>query len=230
MISFSNSMERVVNTMSYMTHHLLKGHAIHLTKWRATRILDFGINIEETLVSPAYVEALIISPVGTHQCGCCKKTDIPFEYMKPIAVHIYDQYLMCDECYEYGNLSDVKRIPMKFEEDLEMYLQAITNIGCMEVVDTRFDDFNEKVEANCVIAEQFAQAHNMSYISGKNIANIREELLAKRVLRKWKKMVNTHRQLYLFKVLYDHLHDINASIILAKQHATQLPNPMMMCA
>lgn len=223
MTSFFDNTDRVLRTMTYMTKHLLTGNAINLEKWRVTRTLDFGIRMEETLVSPAYVEALIISPVGTYQCGCCKQEGIPFADLRPVAVHIYHQQLLCDTCYEYGNQSDVKDILMKFSDDVDMYLQAVTNIQCMEVIDKRFDDFNEKMESYREIARKVAQVNDMSYIDGKNIAEIREELIAKKVLRKWKKMVNLRRQLYLFRVLYDQLHDINASIVLAKEHAICLP-------
>lgn len=207
-----------------MTFHMAGGKPIHLQKWKMTRALEYGVRIEETLVSPAYIEVVTFSAIGTFQCGCCHK-DINFEDAGNVVhVHVEKLHLICQPCYyhemsQHQNAHCVDRLHMKFEDNVQLYVDAVEKTPCIEMVDTRFDNFNEKMEHYRTIAQKVAIANELTYLDGKNINDLRQDLLAKRVLRKWKKMVNCRRQAYLFQVLYSQMHDINASIVLAKQHA-----------
>ena len=194
-----------------------------------TRALEYGVRIEETLVSPAYIETITFSPIGTFQCGCCHKEDICFEDIgTEVYVHVEQNMLICVPCYydeisQHQNVENVERLVMKFDNHVDLYVDIVEKTPGIEIVDKRFDDFNEKMEMYRTIAQKVATANDLNYIDGKNIHDIRQDLRAKRVLRKWKQMVNARREVYLFQVLYSQLHDINASLLLAKEHVKRMP-------
>lgn len=183
--------------------------------------------MEATLVSPAYIEIMLMSPVGTFQCECCHTQNVDFAEEEGV-VHVHnDKCLICKDCYskraaDQEQASTVKKIYMKFDENLDIFLNSVHNFQLIEIVDTRYENFNEHMETYRDIAQKVAVVHNMTYLDGKSITDVRSELLAKRVVRKLKKMVNIRRKLMLFRVLYSEMSDINAAFELAKQHATCL--------
>ena len=210
-------------TMSIMTYHLLHGNKLYLEKWRMVYCLEFGIRIEETLVSPAYIEVVMFHPKGLFQCGCCRKEDVPFE--KHVHVDRENKCLLCPECYQLSQVASlpVDQLCIKYDEVVEGYVEAGKKLSCIEFVDQRYQDFEEHMGHYQTFAKNVADANDdLIYLGGKDMHMVREELLAKRVIRKWKKLVNQRRQSYLFQVLYSQIHDINASIVLAKQHAQLL--------
>lgn len=221
MFIFSKETDPLFRTISFMGSHLVQGNMLHLEKWRMAHALEFGVRIEETLVSPAYIDVIVFSLMGSFQCGCCKKEKVSFSESENVHVHTENKYIICSDCYSMGLSSDaaVEKLSMKYDQCVETYLKVWKDLSYVEFIDRREHKFQEQLATYRKIAEKAAEMNDLIYLDGKNIQDVRQELLAKRVLRKWKKMVNQHRQSYLFQVLYSQLHDINASIVLAKQHA-----------
>ena len=211
-------------TMSFMASHMVHGYKLHLEKWRMVHALQFGIRIEETLVSPAYVEVIVFNPMGSFQCGCCKKEGISFDESEDVHVHTDSKCILCAECYAMclNAHAAVDKFSMRYDESVDTYLDVGKKLACVEFIDRRDQQFQEHMSTYQKFAEKVAEVNDLTYLDGKNIQDVRQDLLAKRVVRKWKKMVNQRRQGYLFQVLYSQLHDINASIVLAKQHAQLL--------
>lgn len=224
MFIFSKETDSMFRAMSFMASHIVHGHMLQLEKWRMVHALEFGIRIEETLVSPAYIEVIIFHPMGLFQCGCCKKESISFDESEDVHVHTESKCIICSECYTAGLTvhAAVDKFSMRYDEYVETYLDAGKNLACVEFVDRCDQQFQEHMATYQDVAKKIAEVNELTYLDGKNMQDVRQELLSKRVLRKWKKLVNKHRQGYLFQVLYSQLHDINASIVLAKQHAQLL--------
>lgn len=126
----------------------------------------------------------------------------------------------------HGGLVCAKCADIETDRRVHAYLEGlgpmdVEPIMSFEFIDKRFDEEEMQIRQEELMKTMEGMNENLSceyiYLKNKKIEDIREEFLAKRVVRRWKKMVHTRVRERVVRVLYHCAGmDFNASIMLAK--------------
>lgn len=207
-------METFTEMFQAMIDHLNRGHRCHITHWHGIHREQFGVLFEGTLVSPRVEDVLCIYACGTFQCACCKQfTAMGTTQMPAFNANIGG--MMCRECVVPGT-SGITYLQIRMATSLELPPSPY-HIYTDERPKTDIEKIGRwaHYEAVCRGA---AHVHDMVYLNGKTIAHVRAELLAKRVICKWRKFVQRQNAAKMFQVLYNCCNiGLDASIMLAKK-------------
>lgn len=161
-------------------------------------------------------EYMEMYPKGLYHCSSCKQQ----HYMSHDA-----------HCFFNATTSSIVCATCRAEDDtcVKAYVEHLKeeDIGSAEYcefIDMRMTDEElqkeRQVRRDTVSKVNELPTTEFMYMDDKTIEDIREEILAKRVLRKLKAKVQKRRQLNTFKVLYHCVGiGMDASIMLAKQTA-----------
>lgn len=225
MDSFLQSSSKIYEMLSAIETHMNNGHAIHIDKWSYMRTNVFGIKIEDTLVSVRYEDTLFVYPQGHFQCGCCKSQNNVFEICGALRLDNSIRALICQQCalHKLTNTIHMQQhtvinyIKPEFVKNNDILVHILKRYPNIDFIDARLMSF-KNMNGFQDLARNIAFAHDLTYLGGMHLKDVRNMFLAKRVLRRWKILVQKRREFALFNVLYHHLHDINASFMLARKY------------
>lgn len=196
--------------------HMNSGHQCFISHWHGIHREQFGVVFEDTLVSPRVEDVLCIYVCGTFQCSCCKKVTCMDTTQMP-ALNAQTNQLLCRGCVMpvHGTLG-IKYLQIRMPTSLEL-----PSSPYHIYTDERPKTDEEKTlrwmhyEGVC---KGVAHAHEMTYLGGKNMANVRADFRAKRVIKKWRNVIKRRYAARMFQVLY-HCCDLgkDASLTLSKR-------------
>ena len=197
--------------------HNSHGFAFQMSHWRIFKILDYGLKIEETLISPRPVPGVVIYPVGTFECSCCKTPNLPMDDTN-ICYHTVTS-IICGNCFHSNADQNRHAKPVVLRvNDVDVITSDYPHH--IEIIDhmpkgAALEEYWTKIHS---MARNAAEVNGMTYLDGKNIEQCRQEILSRWVIKRWRRYIQHNRRSNVFKILYKHGDmGMDAAIFWAKQ-------------
>jgi hypothetical protein len=214
-------MDMMLNMFKGHCLHYAAGHHMAVEKWVCWHKEEFSLRMEHTLVSPRVEDVMEIYPRGTYQCSCCKSNQTMDEEF--FAYLSEDLRIMCLQCRHttFHRLRNIRPMIVR----MPGVSMAMPPWEHLIYIDRRPKTAEERQEKDAYYAEvctKVAEVHDMTYLGGKAIGDIRTELLAKRCVTRWRKFMQRRNAARVFQVLYRCCDlGLDASIVLSR-HAVML--------
>lgn len=208
-----------METMNMLFHaiplHFAQGLAATIDKWHCVHAKEFGLRIEGTLVSPKFDEVLRLFPCGTFQCASCRVVHV-MDQITPLYINTQTHSLVCQSCTIPSMAHLCKAMNVRIESNLPFPSSAFHTYEDMRPhTAEEHDAFNNKYH---IVCQNVAEHHGLTYLNGRTLADVRTELLSRRLVQRWRAITRQRHTARVFRVLY-HCTDIgmDASVVLAKQ-------------
>lgn len=209
-------MEMMNSLIQAIPAHVLSGNTIIIDKWECFHDEEFGIRMESTLVSPVVQDTLRMYMCGSYTCACCKAAHTmdatTFMYLNGET-----KQLTCPPC--------ILAIPIQMRRNIRpVVVKLDTSTPFIPSPIHTYHDLRPKTPEERAQREQHyketcekvAEVHDMVYLQGKSIRDVRSDFLAKRVVRKWRQHVQKRLVSRMFYVLYHGCNmGLDASVVLA---------------
>lgn len=217
---FQMSQERMNRMMSWIMKHHSHNLSYCMTTWQMVKHKDVGIRLEGVLISTIEYSYMCMYPKGVYQCGLCEK----LRNMDKDHVGLWDasrSCIICQECNATHQIPphNVMNVYTRLEGISESELQ---HNDCIEWVDNTptSDEMTQMHNDRITWLETINKNYNSEwvYCMNKNMSDIRQEILAKRVIRRWRQRIVQNIKTKTAQILYNAVGlNIDAAIVLANQ-------------
>lgn len=212
---FDENRNRLWRLMGFLQAHIGMGHFVQMNKWQITKHNGIGLLAQGVLLSTMEYSYMNVYPEGVYHCAKCKTS------------HVMDHKTACFYSNDVGAIicQDCKGA---YQDSyiVKAYVEGIpaNGIQCsdsIEVLNMEYsaDELAQKREESREGMRALNENQNtpFMYYGDKTITDFYHELIARRVCRRWRYVLERRRKLRLVKVLYSCVGlDMNAAIFLAR--------------
>lgn len=212
----ADNQERISLMMARIAQHTSQGRAFCMTHWDVTKHNDVSFHVEGVLISTLPFVYMKMYPCGTFECSRCECT-ISMSHEHHCFWDANTSGIVCNHCKEQVTPSICAMMDFVTEQDF-------SSIDDCKFIDKTIPQ--TQIEAKDNELQQHLQTinQNMSveyiYHNNKKIKDLRDSCLARRVFRRWRRVVECRYRTQVCKVLYHCVGlDIHASLVLCQSIA-----------
>lgn len=180
----------------FMIHKLFHRRMVRVTEWYAKFYISSYLAEDGVILIPSVYEFASMFPIGLCECGACGAFWLPDQHDRMYWDND-ELMIVCRDCNQTRNGQTV----MMMCTDTSMIRGDPTvQISFEEHIDTL-----AALETAHSFAERFAIDLKMHYFGGKDTRQLYQDFLAKRVVRRWRNMMNRRLRQRLAWVLEEKL-------------------------
>jgi len=211
--------ERMDELMSRIqAHHHLHGFGVNLQRWDCVRKRMYQPLIDGVLVAVELLTYVDFHPCGTFQCGMCEKAH-DMSSVSPCYFDYNFQMIVCSGCNQTMKPRAIPAFPRMFARMFgEVEVDAYDHV---HVTDVCKNENKMKHCRNIALkqAQRIAKGSNMMFLDGKSTLDVWHTMLAKRVIRRMKHLLEVNMRKKVAYVLYKKTHlDASTALQLVHQH------------
>lgn len=205
--------ERMERMMNYINLHVQSGNYIAMTNWDVTKHNGIAMLLQGVLLSTIEYEYMQMYPKGAYCCAMCKNMQ-NMSHETHCYFHDGLSSIVCEGCHTVADRCVKAYVEQLQEED-------IGSAEYCNFIDMRMSAEELKIEReekrHIISNVNQISTTEFMYMNDKTIEDIREEMLAKRVIRKMRARILQRRRMNMFRVLYSCVGlGMDASIVLAQ--------------
>lgn len=209
----AENQERISLMMYRIAQHTSHGRAFCMTHWDVTKHNDVSFHVEGVLISTLPFVYMKMYPCGTFECSRCECIE-NMSFEKHCFWDVHTNGIVCAKCREHVSHTIYASLDFVTEHEL-------SSIDDCKFIDKTVSQKEIDIKNKGLQEHLSTINRNMSveyiYIDNKKISDIRHSILARRVFRKWRALVQYRNRVRVCRVLYHCIGlDIHASLVLCQ--------------
>lgn len=177
---------RLVSSNTHMSwqftvHKLFQRRMVRVTEWHAKMYVSSYLAQDGVILVPSVYEFASLFPVGLCECGACGALWLPDQNDRMYWDH-EELMIICGECKTGRDVQTVMMISMTTSDirgDPSVHINFEEHVDTLSALASA-----HRFAANC------ADDLGMYYFNGKNSSDLYHDMLAKRVVGRWRKMMD----------------------------------------
>ncbi len=181
---------RLVTSNAHMSwqmnvHRVLQRRMVRITEWYAKLYISSYLAEDGVILVPSVYEFASLYPMGLCECGQCGSLWLSDQHDRMY----WDMDRLMIVCHDCRHGRNIQTVMMMCMDTSQIRNDASVHINFEEYVDTL-----SALETAHSFAKQFADDLGMHYFGGKDTTQLYHDMLSKRVLRRWRNMMQKNLQ------------------------------------